>query len=89
MRIKRDPPEKEVNCVYSDDNTPTWQDRLKNTMGYSATARCAEQIHGKHANRGELDARQLLSDLGVKGYTENDQAEAVQDRLEPEKNEPK
>lgn len=89
MRIKREMPEKQVACVYSDDNTPGWEDRLKNTMGWSAASHCADQIHGKHPNRGVEDAEQILLDLGVKPYTENDQAEVVQDRLMPEKNEPK
>jgi hypothetical protein len=88
MRIKRENPEKLVSEHFSDDNAPSWIDRQKNQMGYAATSNCAAQVHGKHPNRGVQDARQVLSDLGVKGYTENDQAEAVQDRLEPEENEP-
>jgi len=87
--LNRKNAEKLVKAVTSDDNEPTWQDRLKNNMGYSAAARCAEQIHGAGKGRGHLDAKQLLDDLGVKPYTENDQAEVVQNRLEPEKNEPK
>jgi hypothetical protein len=79
---------KQTQCVYSDDNTPTWQDKLKNQMGFAATSHAADQIKGK-TTRGHEDAEQLLLDLGVKPYTENDQAEAAQDRLFPEKNEPK
>jgi hypothetical protein len=79
---------KQVDCVYSDDNTPTWQDKLKNQMGFAAASHAADQVRGK-TNRGHEDQRQLLEDLGVKSYTENDQAEAAQDRLVPEKNEPK
>lgn len=71
------------------DPTPTWEDRLKNQMGYAGMSDLAKKVHGKGNKHGAEDARQLLSDLGVKGYTENDQAEAVQNRLTPEKNEPK
>jgi len=79
---------KQVSVVTSDDNTPTWQDKLKNQMGFAAASHAADQIRGK-TNRGHEDQKQLLVDLGVVPYTENDQAEAVQDRLMPEKNEPK
>lgn len=88
-KLKQSDGSKVVKVVTSDDNTPTWQDRLKNQMGYAAASNAAAQVHGKHPNRGVENARQLLDDLGVKSYTENDQAEAAQDRLVPEKNEPK
>ncbi len=79
---------KQVSHVTSDENDPTWQDRLKNNMGFSAASRCADKIHGK-TTRGHEDQKQLLVDLGVVPWTESDQAEAVSDRLMPEKNEPK
>jgi len=80
MRIKRPKPEKLVNSVMSDNNDPTWMDRLKNTMGFSAASHAADQIHGKHPNRGVEDAHQVLEDLGRKKYTENDGGEAEEDR---------
>jgi hypothetical protein len=81
--------EKLVREFKNGDGTPTWEDRLKNQMGYNHMGDLATKVHGKGNKHGAEDARQLLSDLGVKSYTENDQAEAVQDRLDPEKNEPK
>lgn len=72
---------KVVACVYSDDNEPTWQDKLKNQMGYAATSNCADKVHGKHANRGVENAKQLLDDLGLKKSTESDRPEKAEDRI--------
>lgn len=89
---EKHPPAKQVDCKYGDDNTPQWDDRLKNQMGYAAASNLAREIHTPKNGvdgRGTPNSRQRLIDLGVKGFTENDQAEAVQNRLSPEKNEPK
>ena len=80
MRVKRENPEKLVNAVTNGDPDPTWVDRLKNQMGYAGMSSLADKIHGKHPNRGVEDAKQILSDLGVKKYTERDGGEAEEDR---------
>ena len=93
MRLKHDYGKggKQVDLTTSDDHTPQWEDRLKNQMGFATTSNCARARPGndKIRDRGVKEQKRLLDNLGVKPYTENDQAEVVQDRLEPEKNEPK
>jgi hypothetical protein len=64
------------------DNAPTWEDRLKNQMGYGQTSDLARKIHGfSHKKIGPEDQEQLLSDLGVKTTTENYVPEEVEDRF--------
>lgn len=61
------------------DPAPTWQDRLKNQMGYGQMSDLATKVHGKGDKHGAEDARQLLSDLGVKTTTENTGPEMAED----------
>jgi hypothetical protein len=57
------------------DSAPTWEDKLKNQMGYGQMSDLAKKVHGKGNKHGAEDATQLLSDLGVKSTTENDRPE--------------
>jgi hypothetical protein len=65
------------------DNAPTWEDRLKNQMGYGQTSDLARKVHGWSnpggSKAGAEDAEQLLSDLGVKTTTENTGPETAED----------
>ncbi len=70
-----------VNEFTGGDNAPTWEDRLKNQMGYGQTSDLAKKIHGKGNKTGAEDAEQLLSDLGVKTTTENYVPEEVEDKF--------
>lgn len=63
-------------CEYTGgEKTPTWEDQLKNQMGYGQMSDLATKIHGKGNKTGAEDASQLLSDLGKKSFTENDRPE--------------
>ena len=64
------------------DPAPTWEDRLKNQMGYAGMSDLAKKVHGKGNKHGAEDARQLLSDLGVKSTTENYEPEMAEDKFE-------
>ncbi len=61
------------------DPAPTWEDRLKNQMGYGQMSDLARKVHGKGNKTGAEDAEQLLSDLGVKTTTENTGPEMAED----------
>jgi len=63
--------EKLVNEFTGGESAPTWEDRLKNQMGYGQTSDLAKKIHGKGNKTGPEDAEQLLSDLGKKSTTIN------------------
>ncbi len=63
------------------DSAPTWEDRLKNQMGYGQMSDLAKKIHGKGSKIGDQIQEQLLSDLGVKTTTENYVPEEVEDRF--------
>jgi len=63
------------------DNAPTWEDRLKNQMGYGQMSDLAKKVHGKGNKVGAEIQEQLLSDLGVKTTTENYVPEEVEDRF--------
>jgi hypothetical protein len=68
---------------YTDgDPAPTWEDRLKNQMGYGQMSDLARKVHGKDSGKhpGVEDATKILSDMGVKTTTENYTAEEVEDR---------
>jgi hypothetical protein len=67
--------QKLVNEYTGGDPAPTWEDKLKNQMGYGQTSDLAKKIHGKGNKHGAEDATQLLSDLGVKSTTESDRPE--------------
>lgn len=60
-----------VNEFTGGEAAPTWEDRLKNQMGYGQTSDLAKKIHGKGSKNGAEDADQLLSDLGKKSTTLN------------------
>ena len=60
-----------VKEVKGGDPEPTWEDKLKNQMGYGQMSDLAKKIHGKGNKHGAEDADQLLSDLGRKSATEN------------------
>jgi hypothetical protein len=64
-----------VSEVKGGDSAPTWQDKLKNQMGYAQMSDLATKVHGKGNKHGAEDATQLLSDLGVKSITESDRPE--------------
>ena len=64
------------------DPAPTWENRLKNQMGYAGMSDLAKKVHGKGSKIGEQDPRQVLSDLGVKSTTENYEPEMVEDKFE-------
>ena len=53
------------------DSAPTWEDRLKNQMGYAQMSHLATEMRGKGNKTGPEDAEQLLSDLGKKSTTLN------------------
>ena len=75
MIIKHKNVEKQGQCYTGGDPAPTWEDKLKNQMGYGQTSDLARKIHGKGNKHGAEDAEQLLSDLGVKSTTESDRPE--------------
>jgi len=75
MIIKHKGVEKQGQCYTGGDPEPTWEDKLKNQMGYGQTSDLARKIHGKGNKHGAQDATQLLSDLGVKSATESDRPE--------------
>lgn len=81
MIIKHKGVEKQGQCYTGGDPAPTWEDKLKNQMGYGQTSDLARKIHGKGNKHGAEDARQLLSDLGVKTTTENTGPEMAEDKL--------
>jgi hypothetical protein len=64
-----------VKEVKGGDSAPTWQDKLKNQMGYAQMSDLATKVHGKGNKHGAQDAEQLLSDLGKKSTTESDRPE--------------
>lgn len=64
-----------VSEVTGGDPEPTWEDKLKNQMGYGQMSDLAKKVHGKGNKHGAQDAEQLLSDLGVKSATESDRPE--------------
>jgi len=70
-----------INEFTGGDPAPTWEDKLKNQMGYGRTSDLARKIHSDKSKHGAEDARQLLSDLGVKTTTENTGPEMAEDRL--------
>ena len=72
---------KQGQCYTGGDPAPTWEDRLKNQMGYGQTSDLARKIHGKGDKIGAQIQEQLLSDLGVKTTTENYEPEQVEDRF--------
>lgn len=67
--------EKLVNEYTGGDPAPTWEDKLKNQMGYGQMSDLATKVHGKGNKHGAQDAEQLLSDLGKKSTTESDRPE--------------
>lgn len=69
--IKKHTAAKLVSEVTGGDPAPTWQDRLKNQMGYGQMSDLATKVHGKGNKTGPEDADQLLSDLGKKSTTLN------------------
>jgi hypothetical protein len=74
--IKKHSNAEKLVCEYTGgDPAPTWEDKLKNQMGYGRTSDLARKIHGKGNKHGAEDATQLLSDLGVKSTTESDRPE--------------
>ena len=73
--------EKLVSEVKGGDPAPTWENKLKNQMGYGQMSDLATKVHGKGNKHGAQDARQLLSDLGVKTTTENTGPEMAEDKL--------
>ncbi len=73
--------EKLVSEVKGGDPAPTWEDKLKNQMGYAQMSDLATKVHGKGNKHGAQDARQLLSDLGQKTTTENTGPEMAEDKL--------
>jgi hypothetical protein len=64
-----------VNEFTGGDPEPTWEDKLKNQMGYGRTSSIAKKIHSDKSKNGAEDADQLMSDLGLKSSTENDRPE--------------
>ena len=72
MKGKQKRGEKQGQCYTGGDPEPTWEDKLKNQMGYGQMSDLAKKVHGKGDKHGAQDAAQLLSDLGVKSATEND-----------------
>ena len=70
---------KQGQCYTGGDPAPTWEDKLKNQMGYGQTSDLARKIRGKGNKTGPEDAEQLLSDLGVKTTTENYTPEQAED----------
>lgn len=71
--------EKLVHEVTGGDSAPTWENKLKNQMGYAQMSDLATKVHGKGNKHGAEDATQLLSDLGVKTTTENTGPEEAED----------
>jgi hypothetical protein len=59
------------------DPMPTWEDKLKNQMGYGQMSDLARSVHGKGNKTGPEDAEQLLSDLGKKSSTIAGRTEAA------------
>jgi hypothetical protein len=73
-----------VNEFTGGDPAPTWEDKLKNQMGYGRTSSLAPKIHGWSSGgdkHGARDQEQLLSDLGVKTTTENTGPEEAEDKM--------
>jgi hypothetical protein len=64
-----------VKEVKGGNPEPTWEDKLKNQMGYGQMSDLATKVHGKGNKHGAEDAAQLMSDLGLKSSTENDRPE--------------
>jgi len=81
MRKSHKGAEKLVNEVTGGEAAPTWEDRLKNQMGYGQMSDLARKVHGKGNKHGAEDAYQLLSDLGVKTTTENTGPELAEDAM--------
>ena len=82
MIIKHPNVAKQGQCYTGGDPAPTWEDRLKNQMGYGQTSDLARKIKGKGQKIGAEDQEQLLSDLGVKSTTENYEPEMAEDKFE-------
>jgi len=64
-----------VSEVKGGDPAPTWQDKLKNQMGYAQMSDLATKVHGLGRKPGKEVDEQLLSDLGLKSTTESDRPE--------------
>jgi hypothetical protein len=70
--IKKHTDAEKLVCEYTGgDPAPTWENKLKNQMGYAQMSDLANKIHGKGNKNPGDDAEQLLSDLGKKSTTIN------------------
>jgi hypothetical protein len=69
-----------VTEITGGDPAPTWENKLKNQMGYAHMSNIAHGITGKGKSNYE-DQAQLLSDLGVKTTTENTGPEMAEDAM--------